>query len=69
MSAPGNGQSFPAMTDITVTAAASDPDGSVLRVEFFANGKSLGVKTNNPASASPVNPFEVTWKKLLAPYP
>jgi Bacterial Ig domain/Calx-beta domain len=66
ITSPGNGQSFPALTDILISAAASDPDGTVLTVEFFANGKSLGVKTNNPASASPVNPFQLTWKKVPA---
>ena len=66
ITSPGNGQSFPALSDIPISASASDPDGTVLTLEFFANGKSLGVKTNNPASASPVNPFQLTWNKVQA---
>ena len=40
--APTNGTSFPAESDIRMTARATDPDGSVSFVEFFANSANLG---------------------------
>ena len=66
IAAPGDGQSFPALSDIYHCGDSERSDGSVLTVEFFANSKSLGVTTNNPASASPINPFQLTWKKVPA---
>src|SRR5205814_2393957 len=35
---------------ITLNAAAADPDGSVARVDFFANGQLLGTATAAPYS-------------------
>ncbi|MBI3415612.1 MAG: hypothetical protein HY043_09890 [Verrucomicrobia bacterium] len=60
---PTNGQFFQAGAEIQVTASAQDPDGTVKSVEFFANGKSLGVATNNPASAKPIDVFQLSFKK------
>ena len=39
---PTNGEVFYAPTDIPVLARATDPDGMVTNVEFFANGADLG---------------------------
>lgn len=39
---PANGAVFFAPVDIPITAAASDPDGAVASIEFFAAGKDLG---------------------------
>lgn len=47
--------------DIVICADAGDPDGYVATVEFFANGVSLGTRTNCPACANPVNPFCLLW--------
>jgi plastocyanin len=47
LSAPTNGATFAAPWTGTVQAAASDPDGSVVKVEFFASATSVGV-VNNP---------------------
>ena len=40
--APRNGAAFRARADIMLAARASDPDGSVTNVEFFANTTDLG---------------------------
>lgn len=61
ITAPANGARFTALANIDITASASDPQGIVNTVEFFAGSKSLGVATNNPYSASPGNPFHVSW--------
>jgi len=65
---PTNGASFFAPADITVCAEARDLDGYVATVEFFANANSLGIKWNNPLSASPINPFCILWSNV-APGP
>jgi hypothetical protein len=43
---PPNGSVFAAPVDVRLSAVASDPDGSVSSVEFFAGSTSLGVVTN-----------------------
>ncbi len=63
---PTNDSSFPAPADILIYANATDPDGFVRSVEFFENGSSLGVVTNNPMSGSPVNPFHFLWSAVPA---
>lgn len=42
MTAPANGAVFAWKPTITITAAASDPDGSVAKVEFLAGTQKLG---------------------------
>jgi Bacterial Ig domain/Calx-beta domain len=64
--APKNGEGFAAPADIRLAAQASDANGIVKTVEFFANGKSLGVTTANPMSASAVNPFQLDWTSVPA---
>jgi hypothetical protein len=59
--APQYGEVFPTGTDILIAARASDVDGFVATVEFFAGTNGLGVTTNNPLSMSPVNPFQLIW--------
>jgi len=58
---PTNGAVFVAPADILLAAQAGDPDAGdyVATVEFLAGTNSLGVTTNNPMSASPVNPFQL----------
>ena len=48
ITAPGNGQSFELGTPISITADASDADGSVVRVEFHAGGAKIGEDTTAP---------------------
>jgi plastocyanin len=51
LTSPTNGATFAAPWTGTIQASASDPDGSVTKVEFFAGATSLGA-VNNP-SATP----------------
>jgi hypothetical protein len=53
LTGPTNGATFISPANITLTANASDPDGSVANVEFFQGGTSLG----SDASA----PYSVNW--------
>lgn len=52
ITAPGNGATFTAPATIAVTATASDPDGSVTRVDFFRDGVTAGTDTTTPYAAS-----------------
>lgn len=52
LTAPQAGASFAAGTAIAITADATDADGQIAQVEFFANGVSLGVDTSAPYSLS-----------------
>lgn len=45
---PASGENFTAPAQIIVEADASDPDGSVQQVEFFANGTGIGTATTSP---------------------
>lgn len=55
LTSPANGATFSAGSTVNVTANASDPDGSVAKVEFFRDGSSLGIATNAPYAASWAN--------------
>lgn len=57
ITSPSDGSSFDAGTVISVDASASDSDGSVSRVEFFADGNSIGVDTSAP--------YAVNWTVAL----
>lgn len=61
---PADGAGFVAPAVVPIAAQASDPDGYVSTVEFFAGTNSLGVTTNNPLSMSPVNPFQMVWSNV-----
>ncbi len=63
---PTNNSSFFEPANIFIGAEAADKDGYVKTVEFFENGISLGVKTNNPASANSINPFYLYWTNVPA---
>ncbi|MEN4950967.1 glycosyl hydrolase family 18 protein [Stenotrophomonas sp. TWI819] len=51
LTSPAAGASFTAGSSITVSATASDTDGSISKVEFFRGGTSLGIDTSAPYSA------------------
>jgi hypothetical protein len=51
--APTNGSSYILGSPITISADATDSDGAVLAVEFFANNVSIGIDATVP--------FEITW--------
>ncbi|MBN2507106.1 MAG: hypothetical protein JXQ71_10460 [Verrucomicrobia bacterium] len=62
---PPDGAVFTAPVDVTLVARASDRDGRVLTVEFFADGVSLGIVTNRPPIIRPVpvdaDDVEAVW--------
>ncbi|HZR19029.1 MAG TPA: Ig-like domain-containing protein [Verrucomicrobiae bacterium] len=64
ISTPSSGAVLLAPADIPICATAFDSDGYVATVEFFAGDKSLGTKTNNPASAGPMNTFCLVWSNV-----
>ncbi len=66
ISTPTNNTFLPGPMDVLVCADARDADGYVDTVEFFANGVSLGIRTNNPMAANPLNPFCVAWSNMLS---
>jgi hypothetical protein len=53
---PTNGASFTVPASIGFSASASDPDGTVLRVEYFEGDIKLGEATNAPWSFTWSNP-------------
>lgn len=61
---PPDGSVFHRGTDIKLVAAAHDRDGQVTRVEFFANGESLGVVPglNTAADALREHLFRLLWE-------
>ncbi|HEY5913713.1 MAG TPA: Ig-like domain-containing protein [Verrucomicrobiae bacterium] len=61
---PANGATFVTPVNIPICASAIDLDGYVRKVEFFAGEISLGVTTNNPLSAGPMNPFCLVWSNV-----
>jgi hypothetical protein len=61
---PENGAMFPPSVNIPICAGAYDLDGFVSTVEFFSGTNSLGVKTNNPISVGPMNPFCLLWSNV-----
>jgi hypothetical protein len=52
ITAPTANQAFPVGASITVNANATDPEGQVTKVEFFANGTKIGEDTTAPYSAT-----------------
>src|SRR5437867_9857623 len=52
---PKTGGLFPAGVDVLITANVQDLDGSVAKIEFFANGVSLGTFMN------PVYAVGIIW--------
>ncbi|HWQ90727.1 MAG TPA: lamin tail domain-containing protein, partial [Clostridia bacterium] len=56
LTSPTNGQITLYPDGVWIQAAATDPDGSVTKMEFFANGISLGELTNAPYSLHWTNP-------------
>ncbi|MFO1497847.1 MAG: Calx-beta domain-containing protein [Verrucomicrobiota bacterium] len=63
---PKAGDSFVAPATVPVAARVTDTDGTVRKVEFFANSKSIGVTTADNPSAGAVNPFQLSWNNVAA---
>jgi len=55
---PVNGAVFSASENITLKATASDPDGSITRMEFFGDDYLIGTDMSNP--------FSVVWSNVPA---
>ncbi|GAN31524.1 LamG-like jellyroll fold domain-containing protein [Candidatus Brocadia sinica] len=55
---PSNGATFTTPTDITITATASDIDGVVSKVEYYAGSTKLGETTSEP--------HILTWNNVTA---
>jgi hypothetical protein len=53
----GHATQFTAPADITLIAEANDSDGSVVRVEFYAQGKRFGEATDAP--------YQITWQATI----
>ncbi|MCS3795468.1 glycosyl hydrolase family 18 protein [Niastella sp. OAS944] len=58
ITAPTNNSTYTAPASITLTANASDADGTISKVEFFNGATSLGSKTSAP--------YTVTWSNVSA---
>jgi hypothetical protein len=57
LTSPSASTTITANSAVTVAASASDSDGSIDSVEFFANGLSLGRATSRP--------FQITWTPIM----
>ncbi len=74
ITSPANGSVFNAPANIPLIALASDPDGSVASVQFFAGTNNLGIVTNwavvdpLPGNSPPVaaRAFFLTWSNAPA---
>ncbi len=58
LTSPSNNSVFIAPANILITAEASDPNGQVVRVDFFAGDHLLGTDTNAP--------YEFLWTNVTA---
>ena len=58
LTAPSNGANFTAPASITVSADASDSDGTVTKVEFFAGSTKIGEDTSAP--------YSISWNNVSA---
>jgi hypothetical protein len=57
LTAPSNKAAYSAPATITMTATASDPDGTISRVEFYQGANKLGEVYSSP----------YTWTMIGAP--
>jgi regulation of enolase protein 1 (concanavalin A-like superfamily) len=55
LTSPANGSTFSLGALLTLTATASDPDGTIARVEFYAGSYRLGTDTTSPYSFTWIN--------------
>jgi len=56
ISSPTKSTSFISPATVTIEATASDPDGTIIKVEFFNGNTKLGEKTTMP--------YDFTWKDV-----
>ncbi|MFN6947274.1 MAG: PA14 domain-containing protein, partial [Cytophagaceae bacterium] len=58
ITSPSNNAEFLAGSDVTITASASDEDGTVSKVEFFAGATKIGEVENEP--------YTIIWSNVQA---
>ncbi|MCK9561371.1 MAG: endo-1,4-beta-xylanase [Bacteroidales bacterium] len=58
LTAPQNNASFNAQANITITATASDSDGTISKVEFYAGSTLVGTKSSSP--------YSVVWQNATS---
>ena len=58
LTSPTSGATFAAPATITLTANASDPDGTIARVDFYEGVNLLGTRTSAP--------YSITWNGVTA---
>jgi len=58
LTAPANGASYEASASVTLTATASDADGTIAKVEFFQGSTKLGEGT--------ASPYSLVWTNVAA---
>jgi hypothetical protein len=58
LTAPAAGATFTAPANITVSATATDSDGTVARVDFYAGTTLIG--------SDPTSPYNITWSNVPA---
>lgn len=58
LTAPANGATFTAPATVTLSANASDPDGTIARVDFYNGGSLIGSDTTSP--------YSVGWSNVAA---
>ena len=58
ITSPIAGQSFAAPASLTIGAAASDSDGTIARVDFYAGAQLVGTDTTSP--------YQAPWSNVLA---
>ena len=58
LTAPADGATFPAGSNVTLQATAGDADGTVVRVEFLSGGTLLG--------SDGTAPYSYTWQNVAA---
>ncbi|MDY7229090.1 chitinase [Hyalangium rubrum] len=58
LTSPGNGATFQAPADISLSANASDTGGSITKVDFFANGSFVGTDSSSP--------YQIAWTGVAA---
>ncbi|MDZ4116998.1 MAG: Ig-like domain-containing protein [Xanthomonadaceae bacterium] len=65
LTAPSAGATFPPGADITLSATASDANGTITQVEFFSDGVSLAGTAASPNPDTNA-PYSFTWSNVAA---
>ena len=61
LTAPANGASYVAQATIPMSATASDPDGSISKVDFYSSSS-----PSTPLGTTTTSPFNYTWTNVGA---